>query len=150
MINPAQFQRVLGQASDEQLMTMLRRPDKIPSQFIVAEINRRQAMRQASKAQQAGLAQQMAQQPPSQMQQMPRQEPRMEPRGMREGGMVANAQQLSEISNQLSNLVAGGGPNIWVNLQTNTVQGYWWSDYYEHHFTDNIGVDDYLAELHSC
>ena len=111
MINPAQFQRVLGQASDEQLMTMLRRPDKIPSQFIVAEINRRQAMRQASKAQQAGLAQQMAQQPPSQMQQMPRQEPRMEPRGMREGGMVANAQQLSEISNQLSNLVDGGGPS---------------------------------------
>ena len=109
MINPAQFQRVLGQASDDQLMTMLRRPDKIPSQFIVAEINRRQAMRQASKAQQAGLAQQMAQQPPSQMQQMPRQEPRMEPRGMREGGMVANAQQLSEISNQLSSLVDGGG-----------------------------------------
>mgnify|MGYP003141300023 CR=1 FL=1 len=47
-------------------------------------------------------------------------------------------------------LVAGGGPNIWVNLQTNTVQGYWWGDYYEHHFTDNIGLDDYLAELHSC
>ena len=87
MINPAQFQKVLGQASDDQLMTMLRRPDKIPSQFIVAEINRRQAMRQASKAQQAGLAQQMAQQPPSQMQQMPRQEPRMEPRGMNQGGI---------------------------------------------------------------
>ena len=47
-------------------------------------------------------------------------------------------------------MVAGGGPSIWVNLQRNVVQGYWWGDYYEHHFTDNIGLDDYLAELHSC
>ena len=25
-------------------------------------------------------------------------------------------------------LVAGGGPSIWVNLQTGTVDGYWWGD----------------------
>ena len=86
MINPAQYQKVLGQASDDQLMAMLRRPDKIPSQFIVAEINRRQAARQASKAQQAGMAQQMAQQPPSQMQQMQQQQMQMQPRGMNQGG----------------------------------------------------------------
>jgi hypothetical protein len=47
-------------------------------------------------------------------------------------------------------LVAGGGPNIWVNLQTNTVDGYWGCDKVEHGFIDNIGLDDYLSELHDC
>ena len=47
-------------------------------------------------------------------------------------------------------LVVGGGPNIWVNLQTNTVDGYWGCDKVEHVFVDNIGLDDYLEELHSC
>ena len=46
-------------------------------------------------------------------------------------------------------LVAGGGPNIWVNLQTNTVDGYWASDKCTWGFVDNIGLDDYLEELHS-
>ena len=46
-------------------------------------------------------------------------------------------------------LVAGGGPNIWVNLLTNTVDGYWWGDYCTHCFGDNLGLDDYLAELHA-
>ena len=47
-------------------------------------------------------------------------------------------------------LVAGGGPNIWVNLMTNTVDGYWGSDKFSWGFADNIGLDDYLEELHSC
>ena len=47
-------------------------------------------------------------------------------------------------------LVAGGGPNIWVNLQTNTVDGYWASDKCTWGFVDNIGLDDYLEELHGC
>tara|TARA_R100000697_G_scaffold72942_1_gene85391 strand:- start:60 stop:455 length:396 start_codon:yes stop_codon:yes gene_type:complete len=47
-------------------------------------------------------------------------------------------------------LVAGGGPNIWVNLQRNVVQGYWWDDYYEHNFQDNIGLDQYLEEIYDC
>jgi hypothetical protein len=47
-------------------------------------------------------------------------------------------------------LVAGGGPNIWVNLQTNTVDGYWGSDKRSWGFVDNIGLDDYLEELHGC
>ena len=46
-------------------------------------------------------------------------------------------------------LVAGGGPNIWVNLQTNTVDGYWASDRFSWGFVDNIGLDDYLEELHA-
>ena len=47
-------------------------------------------------------------------------------------------------------LVAGGGPNIWVNLQTGTVDGYWWGDTCKHRFEDNLGLDEYLEELHAC
>jgi len=47
-------------------------------------------------------------------------------------------------------LVAGGGPNIWVNLQTNTVDGYWASDKCTWGFVDNIGLDEYLEEMHGC
>ena len=45
-------------------------------------------------------------------------------------------------------LVAGGGPNIWVNLQTYTVDGYWASDKFSWSFQDNIGLDEYLQEMH--
>ena len=45
-------------------------------------------------------------------------------------------------------LVAGNGPNIWVNLQTNTVDGYWASDKFSWSFQDNIGLDEYLQEMH--
>ena len=47
-------------------------------------------------------------------------------------------------------MVAGGGPNIWVNLQTKKVEGYWWGDYYEYNFVDNIGLNDYLEEIYVC
>ena len=47
-------------------------------------------------------------------------------------------------------LVAGGGPNIWVNLQTNTVDGYWGCDKVTWGFVDNIGLDDYLEEMYGC
>jgi hypothetical protein len=47
-------------------------------------------------------------------------------------------------------LVAGGGPNIWVNLLGNTVDGYWWGDHCKVPFSDNLGLDDYLEELHAC
>ena len=47
-------------------------------------------------------------------------------------------------------MVAGGGPNIWVNLQTNTVDGYWGCDKVTWGFVDNIGLDEYLEELHAC
>ena len=45
-------------------------------------------------------------------------------------------------------MVAGGGPNIWVNLLGNTVDGYWWGDHCKCPFVDNIGLDDYLSELY--
>ena len=47
-------------------------------------------------------------------------------------------------------LVAGGGPNIWVNLQTGTVDGYWGCDKVSHGFIDNINLDEYLEELYGC
>ena len=47
-------------------------------------------------------------------------------------------------------LVAFGGPNIWVNTRTGTVEGAWWADCAEASFTDNIGLDDALSELWAC
>ena len=47
-------------------------------------------------------------------------------------------------------LVAGGGPNIWVNLQTGTVDGYWWGDTCKQRFEANLALDEYLEELHAC
>lgn len=47
-------------------------------------------------------------------------------------------------------LVAFGGPNIWINTRTNTVEGYWWGDKATATFTDNVGLDDALSEIFSC
>ena len=47
-------------------------------------------------------------------------------------------------------LVAFGGPNIWVNLQDMNVEGYWGCDKVQWGFSDEIGLDDYLEELHGC
>jgi len=47
-------------------------------------------------------------------------------------------------------LVAFGGPSVWINLQSLTVDGYWWGDHCKHGFVDNIGLDNYLEELHAC
>ena len=86
MINPAQYTAVLQKASDGQLMQMLKRPDKIPSQFVVAEINRRQSMRQAAMAdqqRQARVQEMMTAQQQMPQQQMPQQQ---QPMGMAKGG----------------------------------------------------------------
>jgi len=47
-------------------------------------------------------------------------------------------------------LVAFGGPNIWVNTLTKTVEGYWWSDSATASFQDNLGLDDALETLWNC
>jgi len=47
-------------------------------------------------------------------------------------------------------LVGFGGPNIWINTQTNTVEGYWWGDSAFAGFTDEMGIDDALNELYDC
>ena len=46
-------------------------------------------------------------------------------------------------------MVAGGGPTIWVNLNTKEVEGYWGSDRVTEPFIDNIGLDDYLEDLYA-
>ena len=46
-------------------------------------------------------------------------------------------------------LVAGGGPTIWVNLNTKEVEGYWGGDRVTEPFIDNIGLDDYLEDLYA-
>ena len=47
-------------------------------------------------------------------------------------------------------MVAGGGPTIWVNLNTKEVEGYWGGDRVTEPFIDNIGLDDYLEEMYAC
>lgn len=47
-------------------------------------------------------------------------------------------------------LVAFGGPNIWVNTRTGTVEGHWWSDSAYATFEDNLGLEDALSELWAC
>jgi hypothetical protein len=44
-------------------------------------------------------------------------------------------------------LVAFGGPTIWINTRTGTVEGSWWSARAEASFKDNLGLDDALSEL---
>jgi hypothetical protein len=47
-------------------------------------------------------------------------------------------------------MVAGGGPTIWVNLDTKYVEGYWGGDQVTEPFTDNLGLDDYCEEMYGC
>ena len=47
-------------------------------------------------------------------------------------------------------LVAFGGPNIWVNMNTHEIEGYWWGDHCKVPFVDNLQLDEYLEELHAC
>ena len=45
-------------------------------------------------------------------------------------------------------LVAGGGPNIWVNTEDKQVEGYWGGDKYIQPFSDQIGLDDACENLY--
>jgi len=45
-------------------------------------------------------------------------------------------------------MVAGGGPTVWVNLDTKYVEGYWGSDKVLEPFSDNLGLDDYCEEMY--
>ena len=46
-------------------------------------------------------------------------------------------------------LVAGGGPTIWVNLNTKEVEGYWGSDRVTEPFIDNLDLDSYCEEMYA-
>ena len=45
---------------------------------------------------------------------------------------------------------AGGGPTIWVNLDTKYVEGYWGGDRVQWAFRDNLGLDEYCEEMYGC
>ena len=45
-------------------------------------------------------------------------------------------------------LVAGGGPTVWVNLNTKEGEGYWGCDRVNEPFIDNLGLDDYMEEMY--
>lgn len=48
-------------------------------------------------------------------------------------------------------LVAFGGPNIWVNTRTQTVEGFWWADRAQAVYrNDWLGLDDACRELWEC
>jgi len=47
-------------------------------------------------------------------------------------------------------MVAGGGPTVWVNLDTKYVEGYWGGDKVLEPFIDNLGLDDYCEEMYNC
>jgi|TARA_R110002050_G_scaffold53063_2_gene120711 hypothetical protein len=46
-------------------------------------------------------------------------------------------------------MVAGGGPTVWVNLNTMEVEGYWWGDKVQEPFIDNLGLDDYCEDMYA-
>ena len=45
-------------------------------------------------------------------------------------------------------MVAGGGPTIWVNLNTMEVEGYWGSDRVTVPFRDELDLDGYCQEMY--
>jgi len=47
-------------------------------------------------------------------------------------------------------LVCYGGPNVWVDTQTDTVDGSWWGTSYSESYSDNIGLHEACEELWEC
>ena len=48
-------------------------------------------------------------------------------------------------------LVGFGGPNIWIDTRSGTVEGAWWGTKASYpYFTDSIGIDQCLEELYQC
>ena len=47
-------------------------------------------------------------------------------------------------------LVCYGGPNVWVDTQTGTVDGSWWGTSYSESYSDNIGLHEACEELWEC
>ena len=45
-------------------------------------------------------------------------------------------------------MVAGGGPNIWVNTYTQQVEGYWGGDKVFEPFIDELDLDGYCQEMY--
>ena len=132
MINPAQYNAALRKMTDQQLQVLIRRPDKIPTQFVVQELNRRAKMRQASKAQEQSMIQQQRQ--PMQMpveqsmanaqaQPAAGQQPPMPTRMMRSGGVTklavgSTSDYVMEINEAFGRKDRTALKNIWNDPQS--------------------------------
>ena len=46
--------------------------------------------------------------------------------------------------------VAIGGPTIWIDTQRQLVHGVWGSDRYHRSYDDQVGLDDFMAEMWEC
>ena len=48
-------------------------------------------------------------------------------------------------------LVAFGGPNIWINTHSQTVEGHWWSDSFTARYnTDEMDIEGACEEWFNC
>lgn len=48
-------------------------------------------------------------------------------------------------------LIAFGGPNIWINTQTEEIEGYWYGlNDKVAYFDDTMGINESLEELFNC
>jgi len=47
-------------------------------------------------------------------------------------------------------MLAGGGPNIWLDTNAREVQGFWGSTKYTKYIYDHEYIIDYFDELYSC
>jgi hypothetical protein len=48
-------------------------------------------------------------------------------------------------------LVAFGGPNIWINTDTQTVEGHWWGDSFTVSYSrDEMDINGACSELFNC
>lgn len=48
-------------------------------------------------------------------------------------------------------LVAFGGPNIWIDTESKTVEGYWWgTERFAKYREDTMNLDEALEELWDC
>lgn len=47
-------------------------------------------------------------------------------------------------------LVCFGGPNIWVDTTTDTIEGHWWGDEFSLSYKDNIGLHEACEDLYLC
>ncbi len=47
-------------------------------------------------------------------------------------------------------LVSFGGPNIYINTQNKTVEGYWGNDSVDVKYYDGEAIDDYFEQLYDC
>lgn len=70
--------------------------------------------------------------------------------------LESNAYDINWVSNRDKTykgailLVAGGGPNIYVDTNESVIKGFWGGDVVEISYTDRIGLDEECESLFDC